>query len=140
MASLLCFALAGCDDTNGYDKEFYELMDKAIIGDTDAANDAHYYCWSELKLDSPRLPYEVLGMCGGIAFLWIDNALMSGDPTQIKLALDTWMNKKSFAPRRKYYIGLALSRVKGVCSDNRPPISCNDPNIKKWLVDLERER
>lgn len=134
ISSILLYGCGG--DCKEYDKEFYNIMEKAVNGDTQAAIEAYDYCWSELKVDDPAFRYRILGMCGATVFFWVDNAIMSGDPKQIKVAFEAWLDTNNFAPRRRYYIMLAQNRVQDICSRAGAPAGCADQDAREWLLGL----
>lgn len=119
---------------NGYDQHLFDLVEKANNGNVKAAHDAYDYCTAILKLDDGNLPSIYLGQCGGTIALWIDAAMQTGDPAEIKRALYGFeVSHQDFRKRLPYYKKIARVMIKERCAQVSAPSSCADKDLMNWF-------
>jgi len=120
--------------SSGYDQHFYDLVNKANSGDLKAAKDAYDYCTAYLKLDDSGLPSIYLGQCGGTVALWLDVAMQTGDPKEIKEVLSGFeVSHPDFKQRLPYYKKIAKMTVTERCDQASRSEGCADKELMAWF-------
>jgi hypothetical protein len=137
----LIFLLCSCAcPQSEYDSKMLNLMRSASNGDSSAALDAYDYCTSELKLyPGDHRISDFAGACGGMLALSIENALMDGDPAQIKRVLDyADLDNGDSKNREQFYIEVAKQKIAERCSQTNRPVGCNDEKIMGYFFEIKK--
>jgi hypothetical protein len=130
----ILFLLVSCNERpasyylTGYDDEIFEVAEKEAHGELIALDDGYTICTAMRKIDKSNYPGLFMGKCGGFAALYLENAIMSGDPEIITndYALST-LDK--FPERKAFFIDIARYRIQKRCGELDPPKSCKNKEM-----------